>query len=75
MDDFNFLAVLGKGNFAKVILVEEKQTNNLYAIKVTKKEFIIDNDEIERYENRRFAGAYRYAKMVFKACDPRSWCS
>ena len=48
LDDFNFLAVLGKGNFGKVMLAEEKRSNRLWAIKVLKKEFIIENEEIER---------------------------
>jgi classical protein kinase C len=53
LDHFNFLAVLGKGNFGKVMLAETKRSRRLFAIKVLKKEFIIENDEVESIKSEK----------------------
>ncbi|CAL9735788.1 protein kinase C-like 1 [Monosporozyma servazzii] len=47
LDNFMLLKVLGKGNFGKVILSKSKNTNRICAIKVLKKDSILQNHDIE----------------------------
>uniref|UniRef100_A0A8C8ICC3 non-specific serine/threonine protein kinase n=1 Tax=Oncorhynchus tshawytscha TaxID=74940 RepID=A0A8C8ICC3_ONCTS len=46
MSDFDYLKLLGKGTFGKVILVKEKATGMHYAMKILRKEVIIAKDEV-----------------------------
>lgn len=53
LDDFKFLSVLGRGNFGKVMLAEYVSGTKLCAIKVLKKNFIIENDEVESTKSEK----------------------
>jgi serine/threonine protein kinase len=46
LDDFHFITVLGRGSFGKVMLAEEKTSKKLYAIKMLKKQYIVEKDEV-----------------------------
>lgn len=46
MSDFEYLKLLGKGTFGKVILVKERSTGVHYAMKILRKEVIIAKDEV-----------------------------
>lgn len=41
MNEFEYLKLLGKGTFGKVILVKEKAIGRYYAMKILKKEVIV----------------------------------
>ena len=46
MEDFDMLKVLGKGTFGKVVLCREKSTDEIFAMKILKKDVIVAKDEI-----------------------------
>ncbi|XP_060038279.1 serine/threonine-protein kinase N1 isoform X2 [Erinaceus europaeus] len=47
LEDFKFLAVLGRGHFGKVLLSEFRDTGELFAIKALKKGDVVARDEVE----------------------------
>ena len=50
IDHFDLIRVIGRGSYAKVLMVELKETKRLYAMKVIKKELVTD-DEVRKGNN------------------------
>jgi len=46
MEDFEMLKVLGKGTFGKVVMCRDKETGEIMAMKILKKDVIVAKDEI-----------------------------
>ncbi|GMH73728.1 hypothetical protein TrRE_jg1735, partial [Triparma retinervis] len=53
IDDFELLAVLGRGGFGKVMMVRHKTDLNVYAMKVLKKAELLRRRQVERTRTER----------------------
>lgn len=47
LDDFELIKVIGRGSYAKVLMVELKKTRRIYAMKVIKKALVTDDEDID----------------------------
>ncbi|XP_048511087.1 atypical protein kinase C-like [Athalia rosae] len=47
LSDFELIRVIGRGSYAKVLLVELKRTRRIYAMKVIKKALVTDDEDID----------------------------
>jgi len=45
IEDFDFMKVLGKGSFGKVMLARKRDNQQVYAVKILKKEDIVEHDD------------------------------
>ncbi|QQP52341.1 Protein kinase C, partial [Caligus rogercresseyi] len=47
VEDFDLIRVIGRGSYAKVLMVELKKTHRIYAMKVIKKELVTGREDID----------------------------
>uniref|UniRef100_F6PPJ1 Protein kinase C n=1 Tax=Ciona intestinalis TaxID=7719 RepID=F6PPJ1_CIOIN len=66
LKDFEMLKVIGRGSYAKVLLVKLKSTDKMYAMKVIKKELVTDEEDIDwvQTEKHVFETASNYPFLV-----------
>eukprot|EP00595_Chromulina_sp_UTEXLB2642_P002875 CAMPEP_0196763952 /NCGR_PEP_ID=MMETSP1095-20130614/5090_1 /TAXON_ID=96789 ORGANISM="Chromulina nebulosa, Strain UTEXLB2642" /NCGR_SAMPLE_ID=MMETSP1095 /ASSEMBLY_ACC=CAM_ASM_000446 /LENGTH=721 /DNA_ID=CAMNT_0042118303 /DNA_START=526 /DNA_END=2688 /DNA_ORIENTATION=- len=65
LDDFDLLAVLGRGGFGKVMQVRHRLTNEVYAMKILKKTELRRRRQVERtHTERTILAAVRHPFIV-----------
>jgi serine/threonine protein kinase len=63
--DFSTLSVIGKGTYAKVLLVRHLKDNQLYALKVLKKKYILEkNQEKHIMTEKEILAAFEHPFLV-----------
>ena len=53
IDHFSTISVIGKGSYAKVLLVRRKDTGDLFAMKILKKETIQQSNQEKHVRTER----------------------
>jgi serine/threonine protein kinase len=53
LDEYTMLSVIGKGSYAKVVLVRSKTNGHLYAMKSMKKKYIEKKNQVHRIMTER----------------------
>lgn len=53
LDDFELLSIIGVGSYAKVALVKKKDSGELFALKILKKEYIEKKNQIQHIMTER----------------------
>lgn len=53
MEDYSLLSVIGRGTYAKVLLVRSKHDKQVYAMKVLKKKYILEKNQEKNIMNEK----------------------
>lgn len=53
INSFTLLKVIGKGSYAKVVLVKKKDNNKIYAMKILKKDYIRLKKQVAHIKTER----------------------
>ncbi|EEC19009.1 serine/threonine protein kinase, putative, partial [Ixodes scapularis] len=66
LQDFDLIRVIGRGSYAKVLMVELRKTSRIYAMKIIKKELVTDDEDIDwiQTEKHVFETASNYPFLV-----------
>ena len=74
LDNFSILKVLGRGAYGKVLLVEDKSNGEWLAMKVIRKEDIIQKDQLEHTKTEKMILTYIthpfLVNLVYSFQDP-----